>query len=99
RHDGAPDPPLGGAVQRGGLQHLGGDGADAGVDGDHHEREGAPDHFEQDQGEGAVAAVRPGEVAEAEEPVDRAEVGVEEEHPHRGAGDGRGGPGAERGDE
>ncbi len=38
RHDGAPDPPLGRAVQRGGLQHLGGDGPDARVDGDHHEQ-------------------------------------------------------------
>src|SRR5690606_33509083 len=92
-----PDPPRGGPVEGGRLQHLGGHGAEPGVDRDHHEREGAPHHFEQDQEEGAVAAVGPGEVAEAEDAVDRAEVGVEQEQPDGGAGDGGGRPRAEAG--
>ena len=96
-HDGPPDPPLRRAVEGGRLQDLARDGADPGVHRDHHERERAPHHFEQHEQERAVAAVRPGVVAEAEDPVDRAEVRVEQEHPHRRAGDRGRRPRAERG--
>lgn len=97
RQDGPPDPPLRGPVQSGGLQHLGGHGADPGVDRHHHEREGAPDHFEQHEEERAQPPVRPRVVPEPQNPVHRPEVGIEEQQPHGRPGDGRRGPGPQRG--
>lgn len=70
---------------------------DARVHGHHDERERAPDDLEEDEGEGAVAPVGPGEVTQAEQSVDGSVVGVEQEDPDGGPGDGGGGPRTERG--